>query len=141
MLLFFFFFTRSMTNPLCHIDITFSVKLKEKLKTIKSILIILRPVRRGFVFFRSSFIFFLFSSLIKNESFVTHTHTYINVWVCAQPKLRVLRIFFTVTLFGHNSRAPPSQLISSLMMSYKLSQVKSLPVSITYLYTTKPFIN
>lgn len=35
-----FFFTRSMTNPLCHINITFSAIMKEKLKTIKSILII-----------------------------------------------------------------------------------------------------
>lgn len=51
----FLVFTRSMTNPLCHI--TFSVKLKEKLKTIKSILIILRPVRRGFLFFRFWFFF------------------------------------------------------------------------------------
>lgn len=85
------FFTRSMTNPLCHIDITFSAIMKEKLNTIKSILIILLLF---YLFFFRSFFFSLL--LIKNESFVTHTPVrcmVYGIWVCAQPKLRVLRIF------------------------------------------------
>lgn len=70
-----------MTNPLCHIDITFSAIMKEKLKTIKSILIILLPVRLSLLlylfFFRS---FFFSSQLIKNESFVANTHPF-GIWV------------------------------------------------------------
>lgn len=70
-----YFFTRSMTNPLCHIDITFSAIMKEKLKTIKSILIILLPVRLSlllYLFFFRSFSFL--HNWLKTKA-LSHTHT------------------------------------------------------------------
>lgn len=86
-----------------------------------------------FIYF--SFVPFSFLYYWLKTKASSHTHPF-GVWYMGLRPTQVESFanISAVSLFGHNSRAPPSHFISSLMMSYQTRRLESLPLSAPTLY-------
>lgn len=82
-----------------------------------------------FIYF--SFVPFSFLYYWLKTKASSHTHPF-GVWCMGLRPTQVESFanISAVSLFGHNSRAPPSHFISSLMMSYQTQRLESLPNSL-----------